>query len=235
MSQVTVTLPDGSVARCPPGALVRDVAEAISPRLAKAALAGVVDGRLVDLSYPLEQDAAGPDRDRQEPRGAAALSPQHGAPAGRRRDATCSRRAVRHRSGHRRRLLLRLRRRAPVRARGPRGDRAEDAASSPSQDLSTSGRCGRATKRSRSSPSAASRSKVQLIDEKTAGPARGLLLHHQGQGHLRRLLRRPARAVDRQAEGVQAAERRRTPTGRATRATSRCSASTARRSSRTRI
>ena len=37
-------------------------------------------------------------------------------------------------------------------------------------------------------------------------PARSLLLHDQGQGHLRRLLRRPARAVHRQAQGVQAAQ-----------------------------
>ncbi len=42
----------------PAGASVRDVAEGISPRLAQAALAGVVDGKLVDLSYPLDRDAA---------------------------------------------------------------------------------------------------------------------------------------------------------------------------------
>jgi len=58
MSQVNVTLPDGSHRAVPAGTLVRDVAEGISPRLAKAALAGVVDGRLVDLTFPLNQDAA---------------------------------------------------------------------------------------------------------------------------------------------------------------------------------
>ena len=58
MSQVTVTLPDGSQRQLPAGSPVRDVALAISPNLAKAALAGVVDGRLVDLSYPLHQDAS---------------------------------------------------------------------------------------------------------------------------------------------------------------------------------
>ena len=42
----------------PVGAPVRDVAESISPRLAQAALAGVVDGKLVDLAYPLKQDAS---------------------------------------------------------------------------------------------------------------------------------------------------------------------------------
>ena len=58
MSQVTVTLPDGSSRNLPAGTLVRDVAEGISPRLAQAALAGVVDGKLVDLSYALERDAS---------------------------------------------------------------------------------------------------------------------------------------------------------------------------------
>ena len=57
MSQVTITLPDGSVRTVPPGTPVRDIAEGISPNLAKAALAAVVDGKLVDLTYPLERDA----------------------------------------------------------------------------------------------------------------------------------------------------------------------------------
>jgi threonyl-tRNA synthetase len=57
MSQITVTLPDGSSRELAAGAPVRAVAEAISPGLAKAALAGVVDGTLVDLSYPLERNA----------------------------------------------------------------------------------------------------------------------------------------------------------------------------------
>jgi threonyl-tRNA synthetase len=57
-SQVTITLPDGSNRTLPAGSPVRDVAEGISPRLAQAALAGVVDGKLVDLSFPLDRDAA---------------------------------------------------------------------------------------------------------------------------------------------------------------------------------
>src|SRR3954454_8779588 len=57
MNQVTVTLPDGSQRTLPSGSPVRDVAEGISPRLAKAALAATVDGRMVDLSYPLNADA----------------------------------------------------------------------------------------------------------------------------------------------------------------------------------
>ena len=57
MSQVTVTLPDGSTRAVPAGTSVRELAEGISPRLAKAAVAGLVDGKLVDLSCPIEADA----------------------------------------------------------------------------------------------------------------------------------------------------------------------------------
>ena len=57
MSQIHVTLPDGSTREIAAGASVRAVAEAISPGLAKAALAAVVDDRLVDLTFPLEHDA----------------------------------------------------------------------------------------------------------------------------------------------------------------------------------
>lgn len=54
---VTVTLPDGSTKQVENGAPAKAVAEAISPRLADAALAAFVDGRLVDLAYPLTADA----------------------------------------------------------------------------------------------------------------------------------------------------------------------------------
>jgi threonyl-tRNA synthetase len=57
MSQITVTLPDGSTRQVPAGTRVKDVAQEISPRLADAALAAKVDDRLVDLTYPLEHDA----------------------------------------------------------------------------------------------------------------------------------------------------------------------------------
>ena len=58
MDQVTVTLPDGSTRQLPAGTPVREVAEGISPRLAKAALAAAVGDRLVDLTHPLEEDAS---------------------------------------------------------------------------------------------------------------------------------------------------------------------------------
>jgi threonyl-tRNA synthetase len=57
MSQVTITLPDGSQQTVASGTAVSDVAARISPRLADAALAAVVDDRLVDLSHPLTADS----------------------------------------------------------------------------------------------------------------------------------------------------------------------------------
>ena len=57
-STVKVTLPDGSVREVPRGAPALAVAESIGARLAKAALAAKVDGRVVDLARPLEHDAA---------------------------------------------------------------------------------------------------------------------------------------------------------------------------------
>ncbi len=58
MSEITVTLPDGSSRRVRAGSTARDVAALVSPGLAKAALAATVDGRLVDLTYPLNGDAS---------------------------------------------------------------------------------------------------------------------------------------------------------------------------------
>ena len=57
MNEITVTLPDGSSRRVPAGTTPADVAAAISPRLAKAAVAAVVDDRLVDLSHSIGTDA----------------------------------------------------------------------------------------------------------------------------------------------------------------------------------
>jgi threonyl-tRNA synthetase len=57
MSQITVTLPDGSSRVVSSGTTAGALAAEISPRLSKAALAATVDDRMVDLSYPLEQDA----------------------------------------------------------------------------------------------------------------------------------------------------------------------------------
>ncbi len=57
MSQLTITLPDGSTKSVPDAATVGEIAASISPRLAQAAYAGVVNDRVVDLTYPLHEDA----------------------------------------------------------------------------------------------------------------------------------------------------------------------------------
>lgn len=57
MSDIQVTLPDGSVQTVPAGTTALDIARKISPRLADAALVAKVDDRLYDLNRPLEGDA----------------------------------------------------------------------------------------------------------------------------------------------------------------------------------
>jgi threonyl-tRNA synthetase len=52
-----ISLPDGSVRDFPAPPTVAEVAAAIGPGLAKAALAGRVDGTLVDTSHRIERDA----------------------------------------------------------------------------------------------------------------------------------------------------------------------------------
>ncbi len=54
---LTVTLPDGSERKFDGPVTIHDIAADIGPGLAKAALAGKVDGTLVDTSYELEKDA----------------------------------------------------------------------------------------------------------------------------------------------------------------------------------
>jgi threonyl-tRNA synthetase len=55
-SGIIVTLPDGNTLEFDSGATVLDVAGKIGPGLAKAALAGRIDGKLVDLRRPLAED-----------------------------------------------------------------------------------------------------------------------------------------------------------------------------------
>jgi len=57
MSQVSVVLPDGSRKEVPAPATVADVAASIGSRLAKAAIAGTVNGVEVDLSAPVSDGA----------------------------------------------------------------------------------------------------------------------------------------------------------------------------------
>src|SRR6187401_3242819 len=52
-----ISLPDGSVREMPIGSTPADVAAAIGPGLAKAAIAARVDGELRDLTRPFEGDS----------------------------------------------------------------------------------------------------------------------------------------------------------------------------------
>jgi threonyl-tRNA synthetase len=54
---VKITLSDGNVKELDPGLTVYEVAHSISPGLAKAAIAGKVDGVLVDTSFQIKKDA----------------------------------------------------------------------------------------------------------------------------------------------------------------------------------
>ncbi len=53
-----IQLPDGAVKHFDATVTVAEVAASIGPGLAKAALAGKVDGKLVDTSYPIDRDVA---------------------------------------------------------------------------------------------------------------------------------------------------------------------------------
>jgi len=53
-----ISLPDGSVREVPEGSTPADIAAAIGPGLAKAALAARIDGELRDLNRPIEADSS---------------------------------------------------------------------------------------------------------------------------------------------------------------------------------
>ncbi len=55
MSELEITLPDGSVRRVEVGNTPLDIARTIGPRLAKDAIGAELDGELVDLRAPLRQ------------------------------------------------------------------------------------------------------------------------------------------------------------------------------------
>ena len=57
MTDVTITLPDNSTRQFPAGTPVFEVAQGISGRLSRQALAATVNGKMVDLSYELRDNA----------------------------------------------------------------------------------------------------------------------------------------------------------------------------------
>jgi threonyl-tRNA synthetase len=56
MPSILITFPDGTSKEFPQGVTALEVAKSLGPRLAAEAVAAKVDGRLVDLSFPIESD-----------------------------------------------------------------------------------------------------------------------------------------------------------------------------------
>ena len=142
----------------------------------------------------------GPHHHRAGSGSAAPLSPQHGPPPGGGGPRAVPGHPMRDRTGPRRRLLLRLRRAAALRPRGSGGHRAADARD----------RGARPALRPRAAPQGGRQGVLRgprraaqgAADRGEERPDRVGLRH---QGRLPRLLRRPARAVGRQARPLQAA------------------------------
>ncbi len=57
MSHVVITFPDGAKREYPKETTIADIAASISPSLLKRAVAGAVDGKLVDLDHRVQNDA----------------------------------------------------------------------------------------------------------------------------------------------------------------------------------
>src|SRR5438046_9517326 len=57
MSMIHLAFPDGTVKEFPQGITALEVAKSIGPRLASDALVAKVDGRVVDLSSPIESSS----------------------------------------------------------------------------------------------------------------------------------------------------------------------------------
>ncbi|NGQ94474.1 threonine--tRNA ligase [Brevibacillus sp. SYP-B805] len=57
MAQVNITLPDGAVRQVEAGSTIEDIAASISPSLKKKAVAGKLNGKVVDLYTPVNEDA----------------------------------------------------------------------------------------------------------------------------------------------------------------------------------
>lgn len=83
MSTISVYLPDGSSKELEAGATVADCAAAIGTGLAKAAIAGKIDGELVGLDAPLADGAQVEIVTKTSPEGLGILQPLDGAHHGR--------------------------------------------------------------------------------------------------------------------------------------------------------
>ena len=120
-----ITLPDGSQKKFDTPVSVAEVAASIGAGLAKAALAGRVNDKLVDTSFVITRtrnSRSSRRRIRRRSR-SSAIRPRTCSPG---RAGYLPEGAGHDRPGHRGRLLLRLRVRASLHARRSREDRSED-------------------------------------------------------------------------------------------------------------
>ena len=124
---VVVTLPDGKEREFPGPVTGAEIAAAIGPGLAKAAIAIRVDGRARDLATRIDHDAAVAIVTRDAARGARDPAPRRRPCHGRGGQGALPRDASHLRSGDRHRLLLRFRPRRAVHPRRSRADRGADA------------------------------------------------------------------------------------------------------------
>ena len=124
---IQITLPDGSKKPFEHPVSVQDVAASIGAGLAKATLAGKVDGRLVDASYAIDHDAGLEIVTEKSPEALEILRHSTAHLLAQAVQRLYPGRAGHHRPGDRQRLLLRLRLRAALHAGGPGEDRGGDA------------------------------------------------------------------------------------------------------------
>ena len=109
MADITITLPDGSSREYASGTTAGDIAASIGRGLAKAALAAKVDGEWVDLTRPIDHDAAVAIVTADTPDGREVLRHSTAHVMAQAVTDLYPGRRVRHRPRDRGRLLLRLR------------------------------------------------------------------------------------------------------------------------------
>ena len=123
MSNIKITLPDGSQQDVPAGSKPIDIARSISPRLADDAVVAQSQRRAVRPHSSARNRRHAPDPDLEGSGSARGLSALDRAPARRGRARAVSRNQARDRSAHRNRLLLRFPARDAVHSRRSRKDR----------------------------------------------------------------------------------------------------------------
>ena len=124
---VALTFPDGARREYPPNTTGLDIAKGISPSLAKRTVAMALDGKLADLSDPIEHDAKIEFLTRDDPRALELIRHDAAHVLAEAVQTLVARHAGHHRAGDRERLLLRFLPQPAVHAGGLRRHRKKDA------------------------------------------------------------------------------------------------------------